>query len=450
VGQVRFVLRLEGSSGVLYDRARHEYQRLTTGEALLLSSVARWRFERGAALVGANLGPFETDRALSSVRRRGLLDEHGRFDGHVVELEPAGGTYAAPLAAHIGLTTACNFACRHCYSSSGARSANELTTEEIEMVLDELAAIGCQQLVLGGGEPFLRKDLARIVARANALGLDVYVHTNASLITEAMLDELLAWPPTGLTVSLDGPTRETNDRVRGEGAFDATMKALVLLRRRYAPGFAISTTVTGPNAAHMSAMVDLAKREGANLLLLRPPFPSGRIVEDRALMCDLETFWSATGAARRRAEAIDMEINCTDEGGAVLPTDFEGFGCIAGHVVLGITPTGDVTPCLNLPGDFVAGNVRTTSVLGLWRNGAPFTRLRAMPPAEDCVGCADYDICRGGCRIRAIDAGRGAGGRDPWCYRDVKRAATPFVGSAQTFAPPERRMRLRIIDVKSL
>jgi mycofactocin biosynthetic radical S-adenosylmethionine protein MftC len=437
VSQVRFVLRLESKFGLLYDRLAHEYERLDERETFLLATSARLGFELAESALISSAGTFAATRARTRLVHRGIIDAAGKFDGRIVELPPTDGTYAAPLAAHIGLTTACNFACRHCYSRSGARSPNELTKEEIEGILDELAAIGCQQLVFGGGEPFLRRDLPKLIARANALGLDSYVHTNASLVTRPLLDALAAWPPTGLTVSLDGASAEVNDRVRGQGAFEATMNAMRLIREAYPPGFAISMTITGVNAGDTVNMVDLAKKEGAALLLLRPPFPAGNLLEARELMCDLETFWESVGAARARGEELGLTVNSPEDGGAVLPTDFQGFGCIAGHVVLGITPTGEVTPCLNLPDDFIAGNVRTSSVLDLWRSGASFRELRSLEPNDECKSCEHYEVCRGGCRIRAIDAGHGTNGKDTWCYKKAGRGARPFAGQNE---------RLRILN----
>jgi radical SAM protein with 4Fe4S-binding SPASM domain len=439
---MRYVLRVERGFGLLYDRQEHGYQRLTAHETFLVAAGQRLGASQARAALTASAGVLEAEGVAALLESRGVLGPDGAFDGRVVELPPCDGTYAAPLAAHIGLTTACNFACRHCYSSSGKKSPGELTRAEIERVLDELAAIGCQQLVFGGGEPFLRRDLPPLIARANALDIDTYVHTNASLVTPQLLEALSLVPPTGLTISLDGSTAELNDRVRGPGTFEATMAAMRLIRATYTPGFAISMTITGVNHTDTVAMVELAQREGASLLLLRPPCPAGNMLRSRELMTDLRTFWGSVGAARARGLELGMMVNCPEDGGAVLPTDFEGFGCIAGHVVLGITPTGEVTPCLNLPDEYIAGNIRQHSVLELWRDGASFTQLRGLQPNDECKTCEHYAECRGGCRIRAIDAGHGVDGKDTWCYREEARGLTPFGASAEGEA---RRERLRVI-----
>ncbi len=424
--QTRFVLRLEQGFGLVYDRQVHEYLRIGAADARFLALARAIGRRPASSALEAEAGRTYAEGLIQGLIDRDLLAPEGEFDARVVELPPADGTYGAPLAAHIGLTTACNFACRHCYSRSGRKSPGELELEEIETILDELAAIGCQQLVFGGGEPFLRKDLPRLIGRANALGLDSYVHTNASLVTQPMLDALAAWPPTGLTISLDGATAEVNDQVRGPGTFEATLAAMRMIRERYAPGFAISMTVTSANIGDTVRMVELSAREGAALLLLRPPFPAGNLLDSKQLMVDLPAFWTAVGLAQERGAALGMKVNSPADGGAVLPNDFDGFGCIAGHVVMGITPTGAITPCLNLPDEFIAGNVRQRSVLETWREGASFRALRALEPNDECKSCEHYETCRGGCRIRAIDAGNGVNGADTWCYKKAGRGVTPF------------------------
>jgi radical SAM protein with 4Fe4S-binding SPASM domain len=366
------------------------------------------------------------------LRRLGLSDS--AFAGRVVDLEHAGPGYSAPLAAHLGVTTACNFSCNHCYSSSGRRSDGELTLPECQAVVDELAEMGCCKLVLGGGEPFVRKDLPDLIAHADQAGVDVFVHSNGTLLDVELLERLAREPPAGLTVSLDGARAETNDAVRGPGTFAAIMESFERLNRHYSPGFAISMTITGPNLDDVAEAVQLAHDVGATMLFLRPPFPSGNLLDNEHLMVGLPEFWRALEAAHERASEIGQTINAPMPGGPVLPTDFEGFGCIAGHVVLGITPRGDVTPCLNLPGRFVAGNVRTTSILDLWRSGASFEHLRTLEPQADCASCEHYEMCRGGCRIRAIHQSGEDNAPDSWCYAYAYRG--------EDRPPPSARLRV--------
>src|SRR3990170_2395409 len=69
-----------------------------------------------------------------------------------------------PLYVLLELTGRCNLRCHHCYGAGGG--GDELSLEEIGPILDQLAAEGALNLVLTGGEIFLREDLLDIASTA--------------------------------------------------------------------------------------------------------------------------------------------------------------------------------------------------------------------------------------------------------------------------------------------
>ena len=58
------------------------------------------------------------------------------------------------------VTSVCNARCAHCFYPINA-GKNELTLEEIEKLTRTLPPI--RLLLIGGGEPFLRRDLPEII-----------------------------------------------------------------------------------------------------------------------------------------------------------------------------------------------------------------------------------------------------------------------------------------------
>ena len=55
------------------------------------------------------------------------------------------------LAVQWVVTSACDLHCPYCYSEAGKRTLGELTTDEAKrLIVDELAALGCRNLVLAG------------------------------------------------------------------------------------------------------------------------------------------------------------------------------------------------------------------------------------------------------------------------------------------------------------
>ena len=91
------------------------------------------------------------------------------------------------------LTQRCNLRCEHCYIEGGpiqkAILANELSTEKCKSIIDEIAEIHPQALlILTGGEPLLRPDIFELTRYASDRGMWCVMGTNGVLITEKLVD----------------------------------------------------------------------------------------------------------------------------------------------------------------------------------------------------------------------------------------------------------------------
>src|SRR3979490_3357652 len=85
-----------------------------------------------------------------------------------------------PIAVQFDLTYRCNERCVHCYLDH--EDHGELSTREVEEVLDQLAEAGTLFLTFSGGELLLRKDFFPLLAHARRLRFDVKIKTNAILM----------------------------------------------------------------------------------------------------------------------------------------------------------------------------------------------------------------------------------------------------------------------------
>ena len=137
------------------------------------------------------------------------------------------------------VTSVCNARCAHCFYPINA-GKNELTLEEIDRLTRTLPPI--RLLLIGGGEPFLRRDLPQIVRlyfeRTRFFTCSVPTNGFGPEEIARATKEICGFDPAlsfGVTVSLDG-FREYHDRVRRlAGLYDraiATLEALLELSRR--------------------------------------------------------------------------------------------------------------------------------------------------------------------------------------------------------------------------
>ena len=94
-------------------------------------------------------------------------------------------SYGRPInSLRISLTQRCNFNCFFCHQEGEHSPGEELTADEIEVVVSVAAELGITKVKLTGGEPLLRDDIVEIVRRISPYVEEVSMTTNASLLEE--------------------------------------------------------------------------------------------------------------------------------------------------------------------------------------------------------------------------------------------------------------------------
>ncbi len=166
--------------------------------------------------------------------------------------------------------TACNLACPFCLEGSGPADDRLQLVKLPDVVpfIDEALELGVEQFSFTGGEPFLAKDLVKILTYA-AARRPCLVLTNGTdplLRRLHQLDPLRsAAHPVKFRVSLDYVEASKHDADRGEGSFDKAIQGLQQLHQR---GFAISV------ARHMETNEDSTEVDGQfRALLLQHALP---------------------------------------------------------------------------------------------------------------------------------------------------------------------------------
>lgn len=128
------------------------------------------------------------------------------------------------------ITHQCNYGCSYCiFSCNNKKIDGELSTEECFHVIDELVKKGFKHLKITGGEPFIRKDIIDILKYASKY-LVTDISTNASLITDELVDKLNKINLKMIHVSLDGSLEE-HESVRGCNTYLRTIKGLKCLEK---------------------------------------------------------------------------------------------------------------------------------------------------------------------------------------------------------------------------
>ncbi|NYE01790.1 radical SAM protein [Kineosphaera limosa] len=185
------------------------------------------------------------------------------------------------------VTRACALVCRHCRADAQHhRDPAELSTEQGKALLDDLAAFGAPYpiVVLTGGDPFERPDLAALVEHGHGLGL--HMALSPSVTPRLQPDVLATLREAGagaMSLSLDGASAATHDSFRGfPGVFDATLKAAQQVRDA---GFRlqINSTVTRANVEEFPQLLRLVLDAQTSLWSIFFLVPTGRGQQLQAL-----------------------------------------------------------------------------------------------------------------------------------------------------------------------
>ncbi len=345
------------------------------------------------------------ERFFDCFYRRGFFGVDGRLTADVLEVDVPTDHLVGPLAVHLEIVGACNLTCSHCFAGMLPRNQHPLSVAEMDGLFAELAGLGSFRLGLTGGEPLLRKDLFDILDAATDRGLCPCLTTNALLLTDEIAREFGKRQLVWLNVSLEGPSPESNDAIRGGGTFAAVLEKLKLLRRH--ARFTLAFTIMQTNAHLVRQCAELAYEVGAYTAVFRPLYPAGVALDHLDLM---PSFGQYTAALRELAE---MSIPQADLRGLdpfspevradTQPQVHTSHTCGAGNHVCSVSVQGDVNPCSFLGPAFNAGSIRHTPFAVLWRSSQQFRRMRG--PSGDF---------QGGCRARSQAFAGSVDAADPW------------------------------------
>ena len=158
------------------------------------------------------------------------------------------------------ILTNCNLKCRHCYINKEQHGSQTMPLDIVCTWLDAFTGGDAEaNLVLLGGEPTLHPDLADIVKAAKGKGYaSITIDTNGYLFND-ILNRVMPREVDYFSFSLDGPTADENDRIRGQGSFAACVAGIAAARAR---GFNTSLiyTVSSGNLKGLEGMAPLVKK----------------------------------------------------------------------------------------------------------------------------------------------------------------------------------------------
>lgn len=324
---------------------------------------------------------------------------------------------ALPRRLQVEVTAACNLRCRMCivrYRPALGRAAS-MSFATFKQLVDGLPEL--QDVTLQGiGEPLMAPDIYQMVAYAAERGIRCGFNTNATLLTRAAGERLLAAGIDWLCFSLDGATKETYEFVRDQSNWETVNRnierflRLARARGTPEPELTLVMVLMRRNLHELPAVVEQAAAWGIPTVFAQslshdfsdaPPaayasiaeYVNGETIAGLPAEQVQAVYEQARTVAQRHGVALRLpNLEEHADGPEVQGTRVAcSWPWDAGYV----SYDGTVLPCCMVMGnDRVAlGNVHDRSYTEIWSND-DFRRFRAGlvngTPHAVCRGCSMY------------------------------------------------------------
>lgn len=332
----------------------------------------------------------------------------------LVERGAVEGALSAPLKLFINVSNHCNLECSHCFSGSSPKNKTYFPAERLHEVIDEAASMGVFLVIIGGGEPFMRKDLWEIIEHIRSCGMGVSLTTNGTIMSAAMVERIKRFS-VRMNVSIDG-LEETHDHIRGQrGLFNKVVRTIsYLVENDIVPTMRFSLMTS--NLHDTPGVLALARNLGVRVKVRRVK-PAERAIDNDLIIKDGgPDYYRMIGIMNAdpncNVEDIMNTLDSEKHDVVLGPND-----CGAGTRLMFIDADGTISPCSFLGAGFSAGNIATTSLDDVWRTSDKFVAARNIPMNSDCISCRRHNTCHTECPAMRLHVGGSLDAQDPSCLK---------------------------------
>lgn len=310
---------------------------------------------------------------------------------------------------NIKITNDCNLKCKHCLEAK-REIKKGLTFEQIAKLIDDASCLGANEIVLTGGEPFMRDDIVKIIELIDSLQMKTTIFTNGTIIPDSFFTDVKGMN-VFIRVSLEGAAPEINDAIRGAGSFSATISTMKRCNENGIP-FGVAITVNALNFSTYKDVIMLAHQyhaveiEASDVINMGNASDNQHLLlsEDQLVQLRIEMLaLMVNNSALRRGMGMnrpEYSLNVHSKNSRLLRKC-----CNAGISSCVVDTNGDVYPCLMFVDEieYNCGNVNAMPFRDIWWECSVLDIFRNLHIGDvsTCATCDLVEECAGGCRAIA-------------------------------------------------
>ncbi len=318
----------------------------------------------------------------------------------------------------IDITNKCNLNCIGCWTFSPLLKnqkpkkswfKEELSYNKIEKLINELSNLGTEEVrITGGGEPFLHKDIFKIIKLIKDKGMKLDITTNFTLLNQEKINKLVNFGVDNLTISLWAGDREIYDAVHPNQkakTFDKIKTNLLYLNKLDSNiKIVLANVLSNINYKNIEQMVSFSESVNANEIYFTFIDPI-KDATDKLLLNETQRkeLQKLLLKIKKRNNKIKIDSinnilrrisNPRAIKGHYDSNIIPGMKCYVGTNFARIMANGDVAPCCRAVNN-ITGNLNKQSFSKIWNGNLQkqFRKegLRMNKEFTEKIGC--YKTC---------------------------------------------------------
>ena len=309
-------------------------------------------------------------------------------------------------------TLRCNVHCLHCGSDcSSSEITPDMPAEDFLRVIDQSVTPHVDPhkvlIIISGGEPLMRTDLAEVGKALKQRGYPWGMVTNGLALTEKRFKELMASGLRSMAISFDGMQDNHNWLRQHPLAFEGATRAIKLAAEHnrliasspHRLTWDVVTCVNQRTIHQLDEMREYLWSIGVRNWRLITIDPMGRAADNPELLLTPDQHRQLLDYIReKRKHGLHISYSCE---GFIPKYEMEIrdhlFHCAAGVSVASILIDGSISACTSVRGKYYQGNIYKDDFWEVWENGfEPYRNRVWMKKLEPCNTCKLFRYCEGG------------------------------------------------------
>lgn len=301
-------------------------------------------------------------------------------------------------------TWRCNLQCLHCGSDCKSDSKHhDMPFDDFFHAIEPLKKEYPKNsitVVITGGEPLLRKDLAECGKKLRENGFRWSIVTNGYAYDEAMHTKLISAGMGSITVSLDGLEENHNWLRNNLKSFQHAVNAIELVVSYPRLNYDIVTCVHQNNLAELPQLKEFLISKKVKKWRIFTIAPIGRAAQNPTMSLtneQIRQLMDFIADTRKNDSRIELTFSCESYVGRYETRVRNSyFFCRAGINIGSVLIDGSISACPNIDRNFVQGNIYKDNFLEIWGNRFNTMRDRNWCKTGICKTCKEFKHCNGG------------------------------------------------------